>query len=154
MVDPPTTPTMPKKSWKPEKLPPAYIKYQPLAISKIYLPRPVSCITRSYKIIRDWELNVLSSDILYAKDNTETDTLKKGFRHPFYVSTVFETQTSHNIDCALGPLCYIRACSLWIAWQRSSPMKGELRLRGANSVYKFGHHNINGSAVDDTWCHR
>jgi hypothetical protein len=21
-------------------------------------------------------------------------------------------QTSHNIDCALGPLCYIRACSI------------------------------------------
>jgi hypothetical protein len=22
------------------------------------------------------------------------------------------SQTSHNIDCALGPLCYIRACSI------------------------------------------
>jgi hypothetical protein len=22
------------------------------------------------------------------------------------------TQTSHNIDCALGPLCYIRECSI------------------------------------------
>jgi hypothetical protein len=60
----------------------------------------------------------------------------------------------HTIDCALGPLCYIRACSIWIAWQRSSPMKGEPRLNGANSVSKFHHHNINGGAVDDTWRHR
>jgi hypothetical protein len=63
-------------------------------------------------------------------------------------------QTSHNIDCALGPLCYIKACSIWIAWQRSSPMKGELRWRGANSISKFHHHNINGGAVDDTWRRR
>jgi hypothetical protein len=48
----------------------------------------------------------------------------------------------------------VRACSIWIAWQRSSPMKGELRLRGANSVSKFHHHNINGGAVDDTCRHR
>jgi hypothetical protein len=33
-------------------------------------------------------------------------------------------------------------------------MKGELRLRGANSVSKFHHHNINGGAVDDTCRHR
>jgi hypothetical protein len=66
----------------------------------------------------------------------------------------YYTQTSHNIDCALGPLCYIRACSIWITWQRSSPMKGELRLRGANSISKFHHHNINGGTVDDTWRHR
>jgi hypothetical protein len=63
-------------------------------------------------------------------------------------------QTSHNIDCALGSLCYIRACSIWIAWQRSSPMKGELGLRGLSSISKFHHHNINGGAVDDTWRHR
>jgi hypothetical protein len=25
-------------------------------------------------------------------------------------------------------------------------MKGELRWRGANSISKFGHHNINGGA--------
>jgi hypothetical protein len=29
-------------------------------------------------------------------------------------------------------------------------MKGELRLRGASSISKFHHHNINGGAVDDT----
>jgi hypothetical protein len=63
-------------------------------------------------------------------------------------------QTSHNIDCVLSSLCYIRPCSIWIAWQRSSPMKGELRLRGPNSISKFHHHNINGGAVDDTWRHR
>jgi hypothetical protein len=33
------------------------------------------------------------------------------------------SQTSYNIDCALGPLCYIRACSIWIAWQRSFPRR-------------------------------
>jgi hypothetical protein len=62
--------------------------------------------------------------------------------------------SSHNIDCALGPLCYIRPCSIWIAWQRSSPMKGELRWRGPNSISNFDHHNINGGAADDTWRHR
>jgi hypothetical protein len=30
---------------------------------------------------------------------------------------------------------------------RSPPMKGELRWRGANSISKFDHHNINGGAV-------
>jgi hypothetical protein len=45
-------------------------------------------------------------------------------------------------------------CSVWIAWQRSPPMKGELRWRGANSISKFDHHNINGGAVDNTWRHR
>jgi hypothetical protein len=45
-------------------------------------------------------------------------------------------------------------CSVWIAWERSSPMKGELRWRGPNSISKFDHHNISGSAVDDTWRHR
>jgi hypothetical protein len=29
-------------------------------------------------------------------------------------------------------------------------MKGELRWRGANSISKFDHHNINGGAVDNT----
>jgi hypothetical protein len=29
-------------------------------------------------------------------------------------------------------------------------MKGELRWRGANSISKFHHHNINGGAVDNT----
>jgi hypothetical protein len=29
-------------------------------------------------------------------------------------------------------------------------MKGELRLRVANSISKFHHQNINGGAVDDT----
>jgi hypothetical protein len=43
-------------------------------------------------------------------------------------------------------------CSVWIAWQ--PPMKGELRWRGANSISKFDHHNINGGAVDSTWRHR
>jgi hypothetical protein len=38
-------------------------------------------------------------------------------------------------------------CSVWIAWQRSSPMKGELRWRGLNGIYKFDHHNIYGGAV-------
>jgi hypothetical protein len=71
-----------------------------------------------------------------------------------HCTATFQPQTYHNIDCVLGPLCYIRACSIWIAWQRSSPMKGALRLRGANSVSKFHHHNINGGAVDDTWRHR
>jgi hypothetical protein len=63
-------------------------------------------------------------------------------------------QISHNIDCVLGSLCYIRPCTIWIAWQRSSPMKGELRWRGQNSISKFDHHNIHGGAVDDTWRHR
>jgi hypothetical protein len=45
-------------------------------------------------------------------------------------------------------------CSIWIAWQRSSPMKGELRWRGPNSISKFDHHNINGGAVDYTWRQR
>jgi hypothetical protein len=63
-------------------------------------------------------------------------------------------QTSYNIDCVLGSLCYIRPCSIWIAWQRSSLMKGELRWRGPSSISKFHHHNINGGAVDDTWRHR
>jgi hypothetical protein len=65
-----------------------------------------------------------------------------------------EQQTSHNIDCALGPLCYKRACSIWIAWQCSPPMKGELRWRGANRISKFEHHKINGGAVSNTWRHR
>jgi hypothetical protein len=30
------------------------------------------------------------------------------------------------------------------------PLKRELRWRGANRISKFGHHNINGGAVDDT----
>jgi hypothetical protein len=63
-------------------------------------------------------------------------------------------QTSYNIDCVLGSLCYTRPCSIWIAWKRSSPMKGELRWRGPSSISKFHHHNINGGAVDDTWRHR
>jgi hypothetical protein len=63
-------------------------------------------------------------------------------------------QTSHNIDCVLGSLCYIRPSSIWFAWQRSSPMKGELLWRGPNSNSKFDHHNINGGAVDDTCRHR
>jgi hypothetical protein len=29
-------------------------------------------------------------------------------------------------------------------------MKGELQWRGANSISKFDHHNINGGAVDNT----
>jgi hypothetical protein len=70
------------------------------------------------------------------------------------VSSRVVPQTSYNIDCVLGSLCYIRPCSIWIAWQRSSPMKGELRWRGARSISKFHHHNINGGAVDDTWRHR
>jgi hypothetical protein len=64
------------------------------------------------------------------------------------------SQTSHNIDCVFGSLCYTRPCSIWIAWQRSSPMKGELRWRGPTGISKFHHHNINGGAVDDTWRHR
>jgi hypothetical protein len=28
-------------------------------------------------------------------------------------------------------------------------MKGELRWRGANSISKFDHHNINGGTVDN-----
>jgi hypothetical protein len=58
--------------------------------------------------------------------------------------------TSYNIDCVLGSRCYIRPCSIWIAWQRSSPMKGELRWRGPSSISKFHHHNLNGGAVDCT----
>jgi hypothetical protein len=49
---------------------------------------------------------------------------------------------------------HTRPCSIWIAWQRSSPMKGELRWRGPNSISKFDHHYISGGAVDDTWRHR
>jgi hypothetical protein len=63
-------------------------------------------------------------------------------------------QTSHNIDCVLGSLCYIKPCSIGIAWQRSSPMKGEMRWRGPNSISKVHLHNINAGAVDDTWRHR
>jgi hypothetical protein len=63
-------------------------------------------------------------------------------------------KTSYNIDCVLGSLCYIRPCSIWIAWQRRSPMKKELRWRGPSSISKFHHHNINGGAVDDIWHHR
>jgi hypothetical protein len=63
-----------------------------------------------------------------------------------------ETQTSHNIDCALGSLCYIRTVFQLncLTAQLCSPMKGELRWRGPNSISKFHHHNINGRAVDDT----
>jgi hypothetical protein len=35
-----------------------------------------------------------------------------------------------------------------------SNMKGELRWRGANSISKFDHHDINGGDVDNTWRHR
>jgi hypothetical protein len=33
------------------------------------------------------------------------------FDLPAYYYAVI-AQTSHNIDCALGPLCYVRACSI------------------------------------------
>jgi hypothetical protein len=51
-------------------------------------------------------------------------------------------------------LLYMGPCSIWIVWQRSPPMKGELRWRGENSIFKVDHHNINGDAVDNTWRHR
>jgi hypothetical protein len=41
-------------------------------------------------------------------------------------------------------------CSVWIAWQRRPPMKGELWWRGVNSISKFDHHNIHGGAVANT----
>jgi hypothetical protein len=34
-----------------------------------------------------------------------------------------------------------------------APMKGKLGWRGANSISKFAHHNINGGAVDNTLRH-
>jgi hypothetical protein len=64
-------------------------------------------------------------------------------------------EISYNIDCGLDSLCYIRPCSIWIAWQHSSPMKGE--LRGGGQIvffFKFDRYNISGGTVDDTWRHR
>jgi hypothetical protein len=40
-------------------------------------------------------------------------------------------------------------CSVWIAWQRSPPMKGELWWRGANSFLNLT--TINDGAVDNTY---
>jgi hypothetical protein len=77
----------------------------------------------------------------------------KSTRSVCVIQYVCSSSSTDISQCALGPLCYIRACSIWITWQRSSPMKGELRLRGSSSISKFHHHNINGGAVDDTWRH-
>jgi hypothetical protein len=47
-------------------------------------------------------------------------------------------------------LLYMASVEFELPRQRSPPMKGELRLRGVNSISKFHHHNINGCAVDNT----
>jgi hypothetical protein len=51
---------------------------------------------------------------------------------------------SQYIDCFLGSLSaiYGTVFRLNCSTARSSPMKGELRWRGPNSISKFYHHNI------------
>jgi hypothetical protein len=50
---------------------------------------------------------------------------------------------SSAVSTIIGNYSVLRICC-------SSPMKGELRWRGPNSISKFDHHNLNGGAVDDT----
>jgi hypothetical protein len=50
----------------------------------------------------------------------------------------------------LGSLCYIRPVFHLNCLTAHLSLKGELRLRGPNSISKFDHHTISGGAVDDT----
>jgi hypothetical protein len=59
---------------------------------------------------------------------------------------------SHNIDCFLGSFCYIRTV-FRLNCLTAQPLLYEGRAaveRGANSISKFGHHNINGATVENT----
>jgi hypothetical protein len=61
-----------------------------------------------------------------------------------------QPQKSHNIDCVLGSLCYIRTVFHLNCLTAQLYYKG----RAAVSISKFDHRNINGGVVDDTWRHR